>query len=57
MKARKFNAILLLGVFLGLSPANLLAQERLTKEYHEQYDTKDYSKLMLYWLDEQLWPL
>jgi predicted 3-demethylubiquinone-9 3-methyltransferase (glyoxalase superfamily) len=47
MKARKVSAVLLLGVFLGLSPASILAQEKLTKEYHEQYSTEDYSKLIL----------
>ena len=47
MKAKQFNAILLLGVFLGLNPVITSAQEKLTKEYHEQYDTKDYSKLIL----------
>ncbi len=47
MKAKQFNALLLLGVFLGLNPVITSAQEKLTKAYHEQYDTKDYSKLIL----------
>ncbi len=47
MKAQKFKAVLLLGVFLGLTPALISAQVQKTKEYHEQYDTKDYSKLVL----------
>ena len=47
MKAKKFNAILLLGVFLGLSPALVGAQQTLTKEYHEQYSTEDYTKLII----------
>ncbi len=48
MKAKRFNAVLLLAVFLGSGPAVISAQETLTKEYHEQYDTKEYSKLILY---------
>ena len=47
MKTKIFNQILLLGIFLVLGPA-INAQEYLTKEYHEQYDTKAYSKLILY---------
>jgi hypothetical protein len=47
MKAMKFNAALLAVVLLGLSTALVNAQETVTKEYHEQYDTKDYSKLIL----------
>jgi hypothetical protein len=46
MKARIFNTLWLLGVFVGLSPV-LYAQENLTKEYHEQYSTSEYSKLIL----------
>ena len=46
MKARTFNSIWLLGVFLSLSPV-LYAQEKLTKEYHKQYSTTEYSKLIL----------
>jgi hypothetical protein len=48
MKAKRFKTILLLGALLGLSPALVAAQETLTKEYHEQYSTDDYSKLILY---------
>ena len=47
MKTRKLNSILLLGLCLGISQAVLPAQEKLTKEYHEQYSTKDYTKLIL----------
>lgn len=47
MKTKRFNVILLLGIYLGCSPALVNAQEKLTKEYHEQYDTKDYSKLII----------
>ena len=47
MKAKKFN-ILLLGVFLGLTPVLTSAQNQVTKEYHEEYGTADYSKLILH---------
>jgi hypothetical protein len=47
MKAKKFN-ILLLGVFLGLTPVLTSAQDQVTKEYHEEYGTADYSKLILH---------
>ena len=46
MKAKKFN-ILLLGVLLGLTPVLTSAQNQVTKEYHEEYGTADYSKLIL----------
>ncbi len=46
MKAKKFN-ILLLGVLMGLTPVLTSAQNQLTKEYHEEYGTVDYSKLIL----------
>ncbi len=47
MKAKKFN-ILLLGVLLGLTPILTSAQDQVTKEYHEEYGTADYSKLILH---------
>lgn len=46
MKAKTFN-ILLLGVLLGLTPVLTSAQNQVTKEYHEEYGTADYSKLIL----------
>ncbi len=46
MKAKKFN-ILLLGVLLGLTPVLTNAQNEVEKEYHEEYSTADYSKLIL----------
>ena len=47
MKAKRFN-ILLLGVLLGLIPVLTSAQNQVTKEYHEEYATADYSKLILH---------
>jgi len=46
MKAKRFN-ILLIGVLLGLIPVLTSAQDQVTKEYHEEYATADYSKLIL----------
>jgi len=46
MKAKRFN-ILLLGVLLGITPVLTTAQNQVTKEYHEEYGTADYSKLIL----------
>lgn len=46
MKAKTCN-MLLLGVLLGLIPILTSAQNQVTKEYHEEYATADYSKLIL----------
>ena len=47
MKAKIFNLIMI-GVLLGLTPVLTSAQDEVTKEYHEEYGTADYSKLILY---------
>jgi hypothetical protein len=47
MRTLRFNAVILLGIFIGIGSVPLSARDIVNKEFHEEYDANDQTKLKL----------
>ena len=47
MRTLRFKAVILLGIFIGIGCVPLSARDTVNKEFHEEYDANDQTKLKL----------